>query len=65
VGFYSPEEFISKLHDWALDDPDGGKIERGKPRKRKIEFTTSMTEEERRKRENEMLKKLAQAMKRK
>ena len=36
VGFYSPEEFISKLYDWAADDPEGGSLERGKLRKRPI-----------------------------
>ncbi len=36
VGFYSPEEFISKLYTWAADDPEGGSLERGKPRKRPI-----------------------------
>ena len=36
VGFYSPEEFVSKLYDWAADDPEGGSQERGKLRKRPI-----------------------------
>ena len=36
VGFYSPEEFISKLYAWAAEDPEGGSLERGKLRKRPI-----------------------------
>jgi hypothetical protein len=66
VGFYSPEEFVSKLHDWAMDDPGGGILEKGKPRKRKIVFDTSqLTEAERKQREEDMLKALTEAMKRK
>ena len=66
VGFYSPEKFISKLHEWAMADPEGGTLEKGKPRKRKIAFNaTQLTDEERRQRENELLKSLAQVMKRK
>jgi hypothetical protein len=34
VAFYSPEEFVSKLHEWALDDPAGGVTEKGKLRRR-------------------------------
>ncbi len=66
VGFYSPTEFISKLHAWAMDDPAGGTMEKGKPRKRKIAFNTAqLTDAERQQRENELLQSLAQAMKRK
>jgi hypothetical protein len=38
LGFYSPSEFISKLFDWAEDDPDGGEAEKAKPKKRPIDF---------------------------
>jgi len=66
VGFYSPEEFISKIHDWALDDPDGGTAEQGKPRKRKIVLhPVHLTDAERRQREADMLKSLTEAMKQK
>jgi hypothetical protein len=66
VGFYLPEEFISKLYDWAMDDPGGAIAERGKPNKRKIAFDTAqMTDGERRVREVDMLKSLAEVMKRK
>jgi len=66
VGFYLPEEFISKLYDWAMDDPGGAVVERGKPNKRKIAFDTAqMTDGERRAREADMLKSLAEVMKRK
>jgi type IV secretion system coupling TraD/TrwB family protein len=66
VGFYIPEEFISKLYDWAMDDPGGAAVERNKPNKRKIAFdTVQMTDGERREREAEMLKSLAEVMKRK
>jgi len=66
VGFYLPEEFISKLYDWAMDDPGGAVVERGKPNKRKIAFDTAqMTDGERRAREADMLKRLAEVMKRK
>ena len=66
VGFYSPDEFISKLHAWAMDDPAGGTLEKGKPRKRKIAFNTAqLTDAERQRREQELLNGLKQAMKRK
>jgi hypothetical protein len=65
VAFYSPEEFISKLHDWALDDPMGGATEKGKPRRRLIDLSASgMTEAERKQREDDMLKSLTDAMRR-
>ena len=58
VGFYLPEEFISKLYDWAMEDPAGAALEKGKPRKRTIAFNTAqLTEGERRQREEAMLKK--------
>jgi hypothetical protein len=66
VGFYLPEEFISKLYDWAMDDPEGGVMEKGKPKKRKIAFNIAqLTGIERKQREDEMLKGLAEAMKQK
>jgi hypothetical protein len=66
VGFYSPEEFISKLYIWAGDDPEGGDIERGKPRRRKFDFRAGqISEPERKAREHEMLRSIAEAMKRK
>jgi hypothetical protein len=34
VGFYCPAEFISQLFDWATEDPEGGRAERAKPRRR-------------------------------
>jgi len=66
VGFYAPEEFISKIHDWAMEDPGGAMIEKSKPRKRQIQFNSAhLTDEERRQREGELLKSLAQVMKQK
>ncbi len=63
VGWYSPDEFISKLYDWAMADPAGAALEQGKPRKRKIALhPVPLTDGERRAREDEMLKALAQAM---
>jgi len=65
IGFYVPEEFISKLYDWAADDPEGGAVERGKPRKQKIALVASqLSENERKQREKEMLEALRKAMKR-
>jgi len=64
VEFYSPTEFISKLHDWALDDPEGATLERGKPRKRQISFDAApLSDAERRQLEKELLESLKQAMK--
>jgi hypothetical protein len=66
VGLYSPAEFISKLHDWAMEDPDGAALERGKPKKRKIALSaTQLTDSERQQREKDMLRSLTLAMKRK
>lgn len=65
VGFYVPNEFISKLFDWAAADPEGGAIERGKPGKRKIALgSCALTESERTQREENMLEQLRRAMKR-
>lgn len=58
VGFYSPEEFISKLYDWATDDPEGGNLERGKLRKRPITLA------EQRQNEKMMLAEIEERMKR-
>ena len=64
--FILPEEFISKLYDWAMEDPGGATLEQGKPRKRRIALnTTPLTEGERRQREDDMLKSLAEVMKQK
>ena len=60
-----PEELISKLNERAMDDPEGGKIERGKPRKQKIALDAGqLSENERRQCEKEMLETLRKAMKR-
>src|SRR5581483_469713 len=65
VGFYTPAEFISKLFDWAAEDPAGGIAEKGKPRKRPIALNASqLSDEERRLREKEMLEALKRTMKR-
>jgi hypothetical protein len=65
VAFYSPEEFISQLHDWAMSDPAGGTTEKGKPRRRLIDLSAAgLTEDERRQREADMLKSLADLMRR-
>lgn len=64
VGFYLPDEFISKLADWAVDDPEGGAIEQGKPRKRSIRLgAAALTEADRRQQENEWLKEMERRMK--
>jgi len=36
VGFYSLDEFLSQLSAWAMDDPEGGALERAKPRKQNL-----------------------------
>jgi len=65
VAFYSPEEFISKLHDWALNDPAGGATEKGKPHRRVIDLNApGLTEAERKQREEDMLKSLTDLMRR-
>ena len=64
VGYYLPDEFISKMFDWASQDPDGAKTEKGKPRKHKIRMDASgFSESERNQRENDMLKRIAAALK--
>lgn len=66
VGFYSPEEFITKLYGWATDDPEGGDLERGKLRKKKIALDAGpISEAERQAKEKQMLKEIREAMKRK
>lgn len=65
VGYYLVEEFISKLYEWADEDPGGGKTERDKPRKQRIDLSSSgITEQERTERERIMLARLAEVMKR-
>jgi hypothetical protein len=41
VGFYTPKEFFAKLFTWAADDPEGGIIEKGKPKKQDFDFGAS------------------------
>jgi hypothetical protein len=65
IGFYAPEEFISKLFTSAQEDPAGAAVEKGKPRKRKIALGSALlTQNERAMREVDMLESLRQAMKR-
>jgi hypothetical protein len=64
TGFYTPEEFVSKLYDWAMNDPEGGEAERGKRRKRKIALEAGqLTQAEREQQQEDMLKAIAEAMK--
>jgi len=64
VGYYLTDEFLSVIQDWAEQDPEGAQTEKGKPRKKKIDLGASgMTEDERRQRENDMLKRITDAMK--
>lgn len=64
VGFYSPEEFISKLYEWAADDPAGGIAERSKRSKQKIDLGGGpLSEPERRQREKEWLEQIRRRMK--
>ena len=66
VAFFTPNEFILKLNDWALEDPSGAKVEREKPRPQSISLDASgRPEGERQRREKDMLRTLAEAMKRK
>jgi hypothetical protein len=65
VGFYAPEEFVSKLYELAKGDPEGAAIERGKPKKQKITLGGGLSDAERKQREAEMLAEIAQAMARK
>jgi hypothetical protein len=66
VGFYSPEEFMVKLSDWALDDPEGGIAEKKKPHKNPNLnlMSNPLTEEERRENEKKMLEELKRKMNR-
>jgi hypothetical protein len=65
VGFYSPAEFISQLFDWATEDPEGGRAERAKPRKRSMPLDSgTLTEAERKLRQEEMLNNLRRVLKR-
>jgi hypothetical protein len=65
IGFYSPSEFITKLFDWAQDDPEGGEVEKAKPKKQPIDFTAGkLTADELELRQEKMLKKLRMALKR-
>jgi len=64
VGFYSLDDFISKLHEWAMEDPDGGAVEREKPRKQPIVFDEEpLTLEEQQQREAYLLAALQKALK--
>jgi hypothetical protein len=64
VGFYAPDEFIARLFEWASADPSGGSVEQGKPKKQKISLgPVAMTEDERKRRENEMLDEIRRRMK--
>ena len=63
VRFVLPEELVAQLTRWARLDPDGGEVEKSKPRKHKLSLgTPDMTESERRQREKEMLEELAKVM---
>ena len=62
VGFYVPKEFFAQLFTWAVDDPEGGKVERAKPRKRVFNSVVVANREEEQKK---MLNDLVTLMKRK
>ena len=63
VDFFTPDELIAKLFEWAAADAEGGHIEKGKPKKQKFSFSAGgMTEAERQEREKEMLEKIRQRM---
>jgi hypothetical protein len=66
VGFYSPEEFMSKFSDWALDHPEGGVAEKQNPHKNPNGDLSAhpLTDEERRVNEKKMLEELKKKMKR-
>lgn len=66
VGFYSPEEFMSKLSDWALDDPAGGIAEKKNPHKNpKLNLNSGpLTEAEQKQNEKILLESLKQKLKR-
>lgn len=66
VGFYTPKEFFAQLFTWAADDPEGGKVEKGKPKKQSFNFSLSPEDIANRERdEREMLEELKQLMARK
>ena len=62
VGFYVPKEFFAQLFNWAVDDPEGGKVERAKPKKRIFNSVVVANREEEQKK---LLDDLAVLMKRK
>jgi hypothetical protein len=64
VGFYVPDEFISLLSDWAFADPEGGKIEKGKPKKQDVPLgPVTMTPAEQEELERQMLDEMRKRMK--
>ena len=66
VRFLLPEELVAQLDKWARLDPEGGEVERAKPRKQKLQLQDpNMIEAQRRQREKEMLDELARTMKKK
>ncbi|MEY4387680.1 MAG: hypothetical protein RLY20_2963, partial [Verrucomicrobiota bacterium] len=65
VGFYSPDELISKLYDLAAADPDGGEAERGKLRKQQVTIDPGhLSEAERIMNEKRWLAEIKERMKR-
>ena len=66
IGFYSPEQFMSQLSDWALNDPEGGKAEKNNPhRNLSLNLLSgALTEAERKQNEKMMLDALKQKLKR-
>jgi hypothetical protein len=65
VGFYSPEDFIALLREWAEAEPEAGRREKAKRRKQEIKLESgNLTEDERRARERALLEQIARAMKR-
>ena len=66
VGFYTPKEFFAQLFSWAADDPEGGKVEKGKPKKQNFNFNPSPEDIAGRvAEERKMLDELTRLMKRK
>ena len=60
------DKFIERLFDWAGKDPESGALERGKRRKQQITFNAEdLVEAVRKQKESDMLRQLAQVMKRK
>lgn len=63
VGFYSPSEFITKLFDWAADDPKGGEVEKAKPKKQPIDFAAGkLSVSELEKNQQKMLERLKKVL---